>query len=96
MNEKKFFEMAKEAGIEECQIQVFWSSSTSYKIYHHELEKSRIAESEAIMAVGIYHGKLGTGTSNQLSKDTFPYLIEEIKKTATYNEQEDALPLFPG
>ena len=92
----KFLDFAKENGIEQCQIQFGKSNSTSIQLFEHEIDSYKVTSSQWILAQGIYNGKMGYGTTEKLGKGTFEYLVDQIKKTATFSEKEDGVPLFEG
>lgn len=92
----RFFELAKEKGIAECQLSFGKSASSSLKVYHHEIEKYTISSSQSITACGIYNGKFGTACSEKIDKDTFEYLVGEIIRTATYTEKKNEVGIFEG
>lgn len=92
----RFFELAKEKGVTQCQLVCSKSSATSLKIYHHEIEKYTVSSSQNITVCGIYNGKFGTGYSEKLDKDTFAYLVDEIIKAATYTEKKNEVGIFEG
>ena len=96
MNFDKFFALAKEAGISESQIQVGKGSSLSIKLFHREIDNYRVNSSQNIVACGIYNGKFGSARTEKLNKDTFAYLVEEIKKSASFVEAEGKSELFKG
>ena len=96
MNFDKFFQLAKEAGITESQIQIGRSTSTSIDLFHHEIENYSVNSSQSVIACGIYNGKFGSARTEKLDKDTFPYLINKIILAASKIEKEDAQPLFEG
>ncbi len=92
----RFFELAKEKGIAECQLTYNKKSTTSAKLYRRELEKYTVSSTQGITVCGIYNGKFGTGYSEKIDKDTFAYLVDEIIKTATYSEKENEVGIFEG
>ncbi len=96
MKLEKFLDFAKENGIEQCQIQFGKSNSTSIQLFEHEIDSYKITSSQWVLAQGIYNGKFGYGTTEKLGKGTFEYLVDQIKKTATYNEKDDGVDLFEG
>ena len=96
MKLEKFLDFAKENGIEQCQIQFGKANSTSIRLFEHEIDSYKVTSSQWILAQGIYKGKFGYGTTEKLGKGTFEYLVDQIKKTATYNEKEDGVTLFEG
>lgn len=96
MNFDKFFQLAKEAGISESQIQIGRSTSTSIDLFHHEIENYTVNSSQSVIACGIYNGKFGSARTEKLDKDTFQYLINKIILAASKIEKDDAQPLFKG
>ena len=96
MNIEKFLELAKENGIEQSQIQTAKSNTLSVRLFEREIESYKVANSQFVLAQGIYKGKFGFGMTEKFGPDTFGYLIEQIKKTATYNEKEGEASLFEG
>ena len=59
MNFAKFFALAKEKGIEQSQIKLSKSSSLTIKLFHHEIDSYNVANSQSLIACGLYKGKLG-------------------------------------
>ena len=92
----KFFALAKEAGISESQIQISKSSSLTIKLFHHEIDNYQVNSSQSVVACGIYNGKFGSARTEKLDKDTFQFLIDEIKKSASFIEEETVSELFKG
>lgn len=96
MNIQKFFDLCLEAGIEQSQIQVSRSKSTSIKLFHREIDTYKIAQTQSVIACGIYKGKFGVASTQKWDKDTFAYLVEHIKLTASWNEKEEEASIFKG
>ncbi len=96
MNIKKFFELAKEEGLEAAQLQISKSKSTSVSLFHHEIDNYSINSSQSIMACGIYKGKFGSCRTEEFGKDTFSFLIKGIKEGASLNEKEEKAEVFVG
>lgn len=96
MNFKKFFETAKAKGIRESQIQVGRSSSFSFSLFHHEIEKYKVSNSQSVLACGIFNGKFGMGRTEKLGKDTFGFLADQIITSASFVEEEGQTEIFPG
>ena len=96
MNYAKFFELAKERGIAESQIQIGKSRAVSIELFHHEIENYTITDGQSVVACGIYNGKFGSARTERLDASTFDYLIEHIIQAAKGSEKEDAQPLFKG
>lgn len=96
MNFEKFFALAAKEGISESQIQISKSEATSIDLFHHEIDSYSINSSQSVIACGIYNGKFGSARTEKLDKETFPYLIAQIIRSASKTEKEDSQPLFKG
>ena len=96
MNYNKFFELAKEAGIEESELYIGKSYSLSFSLFHGEIDNYTSSESISVLARGKYKGKMGSTACEILTKDTFPYLIKQIKETASVIESKDPIIIFKG
>jgi len=96
MKFEAFFELAKQKGVEQSQVQISRSSSLSIKLFHHEIDNYKIADSQSIVACGIYKGRFGSARTQKLGKDTFGYLVDQIIISATFSEKEGAAELFKG
>jgi PmbA protein len=96
MKLEKFLTYAKDNGINECQIQFGKSSSLSIGLFDHDIDDYKVTSSQWVLAQGIYKGKMGYASTEKLGKGTFEYLLDQIKKTATYNEKEGEASLFEG
>ncbi|MBQ9457530.1 MAG: TldD/PmbA family protein [Bacilli bacterium] len=96
MNYAKFFELAKQRGIAESQIQVTKSRAVSIDLFHHDIENYTITDGQSVVACGIYNGKFGSARTERLDASTFDHLINQIIKAASHSEKPDAQPLFQG
>ena len=96
MNLKKFFEICEKKGISEAQIIVERSKSTSIRLFKHEIDSFKIADSQSISAFGIYQGKFGSGNTQKFTKDSLEFLADQIILTAKYNEKEEEASIFKG
>jgi PmbA protein len=96
MNTQKFFDLAKEKGISECQLQIGKSNKLSMSLFHHEMDNYKISDSQAVIACGVVNGKFGSCRSEELDKDTFAYLVDGILQSASVNEKDNKAELFPG
>ena len=94
MNFNRFFELAKEKGISESQIQIVKSSSISISLFHREIDTYKVNSSQSISACGIYKGKYGSCSTEKFGKDTFEYLIDKIIENATYSEKNDCVGIY--
>lgn len=96
MNYEKFFELAKQRGIEQSQLSISKSSSFRVKLFHHEVDTYSVSNSQAITATGICNGKYISASSQKLDETTFDYLIEQMLLSAKFTEKPAEVDLFEG
>ncbi len=91
-----FFTLAKEAGIEQCELRITSKSAFSMNLFHGEIDNYEKNESVSVFARGLFKGKMGTSFVSTWSKDNAKYLVEEIVKNAKVIEDEDPAFIFKG
>lgn len=96
MNILKFIDYAKEQRISSVQVFVGKSANQSIKIYHKDVERFSVSESQSLTAMGIYNSKMGSATTEKLDNTTFDFLVKGIKESATISENTDFLDFFKG
>ena len=96
LNDKKFFELAKEAGFESSDLAVHESKALSISLFHGEIDSFKDNNSYSLVARGIYKGKMGSVCIDNVNKDTPAYLVKEIKRAASLIENEDPVFIFKG
>lgn len=96
MKYDKFFELAKQAGLEETELFVSTYYSLSFSLFHGEVDKYSVEDGSSYYARGLYNGKFGVAISDVYDKEKAKYLIDEIKNNATLIESEDPAILFKG
>ena len=96
MNFNKFFDLAKEKGITESQLQFSRSNALSISLFRHEIEDFRVNDSQSLIAAGIVNGKFGSSSTEKLDKDSFPFLVDRILLAAKLNEKEEVADIFKG
>ena len=96
LNEKKFFALAKEEGIEAADLTSNESSSLSVSIYHGEVDSLTNNSSYELVARGIYKGKMGSISVDNVDKKSPEFLVGEIKRGASLIENEDPVFIFKG
>ena len=96
LNEKKFFELAKENGLESSDITVSESGSLSVSLYHGEIDSFTKNDSYELVARGIYKGKMGSISVDNVNKDSPEFLVKEIKRAASIIENDDPVFIFKG
>ena len=96
MKYDKFFELAKQAGIEEAELYIGESFSLSFSLFHSEVDNYCSNKSMTILARGIVNGKFGTATCDSWSVEHAKYLVNEIAANAKVIENEDPAFIFEG
>ena len=57
-----FFELAKQKGIEECELKISESYSLSFSLFHSEMDDYQVNNGYSIIARGLINGKFGTAS----------------------------------
>ena len=96
LNEKKFFELAKENGLESSDISVSESSSLSISLFHGEIDSFTNNNSFELVARGIYKGKMGSISVDNVNKESPALLVDQIKRAASIIENDDPVFIFKG
>ena len=96
LNEKKFFALAKEYGIEAADITSNESSSLSVSVFHSEVDSLTNNSSYELVARGIYKGKMGSISVDNVNKESPEKLVKEIIRSASIIENDDPVFIFKG
>lgn len=96
MKYDKFFELAKKAGIEECELKIRESYSLSFSLFHGEVENYESNNGYGILARGLINGKFGVATCDVWNNEKAEFLINEIVKNAKVIESDDPMFIFKG
>ena len=96
MKIEQFFELAKQNGIEEAQIQISKSNALSIELFRHQIENFSVNDSQNVIAAGILNGKFGSSSTEKLDKSTFSFLVDKILLSAKLNEKAETASLFKG
>ena len=96
MKYDKFFELAKQAGIEECELSVSTSYSLSFSLFHGEIDSYSSSSSSSYLMRGIYKGKLGAVSSDVYSNKLAQYFVDQIVANASVIENDDPVFIFKG
>lgn len=96
MNAKKFFQLAKEKGIEASELTINKSYSLSFSLFHSEIDSYKVSDSASISARGIVNGKFGASSTEKDDKTTPEFLIKSIVDSARVIEKDDKAILFKG
>ena len=96
LNEKKFFALAKEEGIEAAEVTINEASSLSVSIFHNEVDSLTNNSSYELVARGIYKGKMGSVSVDHVDKNSPELFVKEIKRGASIIENDDPVFIFKG
>lgn len=90
------FKLGKEAGI--ADLQVYYSADTEFEIevFKGSVEKYSISDSARLSVKGIYDGKMGTVSTENLSEDEFGFLIDSVVASAKAIDSEDEVFIYEG
>ena len=91
-----FFELAKQKGIEECELKISESYSLSFSLFHSEMDDYQVNNGYSIIARGLINGKFGTASCDVWNKEKAEFLIDEIIKNAKVIEDEDPMFIYKG
>ena len=91
-----FFKLAKEAGIENCELRIEETYSFNFAIFHASIEKYEVNNGFAISARGIINGKAGSASCDVFNREKAQYLVDEIVKNAKVMEDDDPVFIYPG
>jgi len=92
----KFFELAKEAGIEEAELYIGENKSLSISVFHGQVENYSDNNGMSIFARGKINGKCGSASCDVWNKDKAQYLVNQIRANALVIENEDPIIIFKG
>lgn len=96
MKYDKFFELAKQAGLQDAELYVGETYSLSFSLFHSEVDNYSSNKSMVILARGILNGKFGTATCDSWSGQKAKYLVDEIVANAKVIENDDPAFIFEG
>ena len=91
-----FFKLAKEAGIEECELTISESYSFGFSLFHSEIDQYEVNNGYSISARGLINGKAGSASCDVFNREKAKFLVDEIVKNAKVIENDDPVFIFPG
>ena len=91
-----FFQLAKEKGIEECELKIHESYSLGFSLFHSEMDSYEMNNGYSIVARGLVNGKFGTASCDVFNKEKAEFLVNEIIKNAKVIEDEDPMFIYKG
>ena len=91
-----FFSLAKQKGIEECELKISESYSLSFSLFHSEMDDYQVNNGYSIIARGLINGKFGTASCDVWNKEKAEFLVDEIVKNAKVIEDDDPMFIYKG
>lgn len=96
MNSKKFFELAKAAGLSAAEVTLRKNYQLSISIFRSEVSNYSLSDTSSISARGIYNGFFGATHSEKDDATTPAFLVDQIKENAKVVERDEPAIIFPG
>lgn len=91
-----FFELAKQKGIEQCELKIHESYSLSFSLFHSEMDSYEMSNGYSIIARGLINGKFGSASCDVWNKEKAEFLVDEIVKNAKVVEDDDPMFIYEG
>lgn len=96
LNTKKFFELAKEKGIEASSISYERSVKTTVSVFHNEVDSFTQSDTSSLVARGIYNGKMGVVATEKFDKETPQFLVNSLIDNAKTIEANNPAIIYKG
>ena len=96
MNFNKFYELAKQNGLEVAELTQSKSSTFSIEIFKKEITSYSFKDTSRLTGRGIYNGKLGFVTTEKDDATTPLYIINSIKDAASVINSDDEAIIYKG
>lgn len=96
MRLNKYFELAKEAGIEALEIYIARNYSLGFSLFHGEIDSYSTSDAISLGARGIVNGKMGYAYSEKIDKTTPEYIIKNIVENAKNITNNNKVEIFKG
>ena len=96
MKYDKFFQLAKEAGIEDAELYINQSYNLSFSLFHSEVDNYSCSNGFSIVARGLFDGKFGVATCDTWNAAKAEYLVKEIVTNAKLSENDDPVFIYAG
>ncbi len=96
INVNKFFELAKEKGLEACDVSFSHSKETNVSLFHNEVDSLSQSNTFTLLARGIYNGKMGTAYTEKFDKNTPQFLVDSIIESAKNVETNNPTIIYKG
>ena len=96
LNEKAFYDLALKNGLESADLSSTEANSLSISLFHGEIDSFTNNTSYSLVARGIYNGKMGSVSVDNVNKESPEFLVNQIKRAASIIENDDPVFIFKG
>lgn len=93
---EKLFQAAKDAGISECEAYFDMSDDFSVDVLEGEIKEYTVSASSGLCFRGLYGGKMGYASTEEMDEEAVDMLIDGVKQNAMLIETDDAESIFEG
>jgi PmbA protein len=96
INIKKYFEAAKNAGLEPYQLTFESNSETTVSAFNDEIESQQVGIAQDVGAKAIYDGKVGTFKTDVLDNKTAQIIADSVLESAKFGREGNAVDFYHG
>ena len=93
---EKLFESAKNAGIGECEAYYAAGDNLSVEVLNGQIKEYSAAISAGLCFRGVYNGRMGYASTEEMDEDAIDMLIGGVKQNACLLETDDRETVFEG
>ena len=92
----RYFEEAEKLGIKPFEVSFLKRREVSVDTFNDRIEDQQIGETSTLGGKGIFHGRLGSFSSDAISSDSPKILAEKVKESAEFGKKYKAEYFCPG
>lgn len=96
INVNKFFDLAKEKGLEASDLSFSHNKETQVSLFHNEVDSLSQSDTYSLLARGIYKGKMGAVSTEKFDKNTPQFLVDSIIENAKNVETNNPTIIYKG
>ena len=93
---EKYFEEAKNAGIQEYELYISKRYRFSFELFRGEISGYTIADSGTTSARGICEGKMGYAFTEKVDESSPKFLAQQVKENSHFISSTDLPVIFKG
>ncbi|MDR0958684.1 MAG: TldD/PmbA family protein [Clostridiales bacterium] len=92
----ELFSAAKKKGFSDWEVYIKQIKSSAVVLANDEVIECSIAETADALFRGTFNGKMGCASSQEITADSVPFLVESASQNAGIVEDKDITPIFAG